>query len=237
MGVRLEDGRTRPGEDAASGERVLVSDLRRQSAAARRALRQLRDHRDLRRRLPLAALARHGRRRPRGAQPRHDPARLFGRADLPPELVLVPAWATIFTSMFMHGGFLHIGGNMLYLWIFGDNIEDSMGHVRYAVFYLLCGTAAALTQAYVDPGLRGADDRRERRDIRRARRLCPASSRRHDAGLHLPRLLLLDRARPGADRARRLVPDAAFQRRGTCGPARRASPSGRISAASSPGSR
>ncbi len=79
------------------------------------------------------------------------PARLLGRADLPPELVLVPAWATILTSMFMHGGFLHIGGNMLYLWIFGDNIEDSMGHVRYAAFYLLCGTAAALTQAYVDP--------------------------------------------------------------------------------------
>ncbi len=79
------------------------------------------------------------------------PARLFGYGDLPPELVLVPAWATILTSMFMHGGFLHIGGNMLYLWIFGDNIEDSMGHVRYAVFYLLCGTAAALTQAFVDP--------------------------------------------------------------------------------------
>jgi rhomboid family protein len=79
------------------------------------------------------------------------PARLFGYGDLAPELVIVPAWATIFTSMFMHGGFLHIGGNMLYLWIFGDNIEDSMGHVRYAVFYLLCGTAAALTQASVAP--------------------------------------------------------------------------------------
>ncbi len=79
------------------------------------------------------------------------PARLFGYGELPPELVVVPAWATIFTSMFMHGGFLHIGGNMLYLWIFGDNIEDSMGHFRYAVFYLLCGTAAALTQGFVAP--------------------------------------------------------------------------------------
>ncbi len=79
------------------------------------------------------------------------PARLFGHAQLPPELEGVPAWATIFTSMFMHGGFLHLGGNMLYLWIFGDNIEDSMGHVRYAVFYLLCGTAAALAQGFVDP--------------------------------------------------------------------------------------
>jgi membrane associated rhomboid family serine protease len=79
------------------------------------------------------------------------PARLFGRGELPPELIVVPAWATIFTSMFMHGGWLHIGGNMLYLWIFGDNIEDSMGHFRYAVFYVLCGVAAALTQGFVDP--------------------------------------------------------------------------------------
>jgi membrane associated rhomboid family serine protease len=79
------------------------------------------------------------------------PARLFGYGELPPELVIVPAWATIFTSMFMHGGWLHIGGNMLYLWIFGDNIEDSMGHFRYLIFYLLCGTAAALTQGFVDP--------------------------------------------------------------------------------------
>ncbi len=79
------------------------------------------------------------------------PARLFGYGELPPELVLVPAWATVVTSMFMHGGFLHLGGNMLYLWIFGDNIEDSMGHARYALFYLLCGTAAALAQGFVDP--------------------------------------------------------------------------------------
>jgi membrane associated rhomboid family serine protease len=52
---------------------------------------------------------------------------------------------TIFTAMFMHGGWLHLGGNMLFLWIFGDNVEDAMGHARYAVFYLLCGTVAALT--------------------------------------------------------------------------------------------
>jgi membrane associated rhomboid family serine protease len=74
------------------------------------------------------------------------PARLLGGQELPPELVIVPAWATVFTSMFMHGGWLHLGGNMLYLWIFGDNIEDSMGHVRYLVFYLACGVAAALAQ-------------------------------------------------------------------------------------------
>ncbi|MDD1701199.1 MAG: rhomboid family intramembrane serine protease [Methanoregula sp.] len=53
---------------------------------------------------------------------------------------------TIFTSMFMHGGWLHIGGNMLYLWIFGDNVEDRFGHFRYLVFYLFCGIAATFAQ-------------------------------------------------------------------------------------------
>jgi membrane associated rhomboid family serine protease len=67
---------------------------------------------------------------------------------------LVPAafsWVAVFTSMFLHGGFLHAGGNMLYLWIFGDNVEDRMGHGRFLVFYLLCGVAAALAQAYINP--------------------------------------------------------------------------------------
>jgi rhomboid family protein len=58
---------------------------------------------------------------------------------------------TIFISMFLHSGFLHIGGNMLYLWIFGDNIEDRLGHMRYAVFYLLCGFIAAFTHAFANP--------------------------------------------------------------------------------------
>ena len=53
---------------------------------------------------------------------------------------------TIITAMFIHGGWLHIGGNMLFLWIFGDNVEDAMGHLRYLVFYLVCGIAAALVQ-------------------------------------------------------------------------------------------
>jgi membrane associated rhomboid family serine protease len=53
-------------------------------------------------------------------------------------------YLTLLTSMFMHGGFAHLFGNMLYLWIFGDNVEDDMGHVRYAVFYLLCGVLASL---------------------------------------------------------------------------------------------
>jgi len=67
---------------------------------------------------------------------------------------LVPAafsWVTVFTSMFLHGGLLHVGGNMLYLWIFGDNVEDRMGHGRFLVFYLLCGVAAALAQTITAP--------------------------------------------------------------------------------------
>ncbi len=63
---------------------------------------------------------------------------------------LVPAafsWVNVLTSMFVHGGILHFGGNMLYLWIFGDNVEDRMGHGRFVVFYLLCGAVAALVQA------------------------------------------------------------------------------------------
>ena len=67
---------------------------------------------------------------------------------------VVPAafsWSSIVTSMFLHAGPLHVGGNMLYLWIFGDNVEDRLGHVRYLVFYLLCGTAAALGQVATNP--------------------------------------------------------------------------------------
>lgn len=79
------------------------------------------------------------------------PARLFGLAELPEGMAVVPAWATLFTSMFMHGGWLHLAGNMLYLWIFGDNVEESMGHGRFLVFYLLCGVAAALTQGFFSP--------------------------------------------------------------------------------------
>src|ERR1700685_2560577 len=78
-------------------------------------------------------------------------AALFGHEPPPSELIGVPAIATIFISMFLHGGFLHIAGNMLYLWIFGDNIEEAMGHVRFVLFYFLCGIAAALTMALIDP--------------------------------------------------------------------------------------
>jgi membrane associated rhomboid family serine protease len=64
------------------------------------------------------------------------------RADIPPGIP-APFWATLFTSMFLHGGWMHLGGNMLYLWIFGDNLERVMGPLRYLVFYLLCGVAAS----------------------------------------------------------------------------------------------
>ncbi len=62
-----------------------------------------------------------------------------------------PPVVTVFTSMFLHGGLFHIGGNMLYLWIFGSNVEDMLGHSRFLVFYLLCGAAAAATQTLVHP--------------------------------------------------------------------------------------
>jgi membrane associated rhomboid family serine protease len=62
-----------------------------------------------------------------------------------------PASLTILTSMFVHGGLFHVGGNMLYLWIFGNNVEDSMGHGRFLVFYLVCGVAAATAQYLQNP--------------------------------------------------------------------------------------
>jgi membrane associated rhomboid family serine protease len=79
------------------------------------------------------------------------PSVLFGYDQLPPEIAVVPPTVTLFTSMFMHGGWMHLIGNMLYLWIFGDNVEDAMGHVKFVIFYLLCGLAAAFTQALPDP--------------------------------------------------------------------------------------
>lgn len=79
------------------------------------------------------------------------PAVLLEGAQLPPEIAIVPPSLTVVTSMFLHGGWMHLIGNMLYLWIFGDNIEDSMGHVRFTVFYLLAGTAAVFAQSLPAP--------------------------------------------------------------------------------------
>ena len=80
------------------------------------------------------------------------PARLFGTATLPASLREVPAWATLFTSMFMHGGWLHLIGNMWFFRIFGDNVEDSMGSGRFLFFYLLVGATAGIVQAVMLPG-------------------------------------------------------------------------------------
>jgi membrane associated rhomboid family serine protease len=80
------------------------------------------------------------------------PAHLFGSSLPDPGLPAIAPWLTIFTSMFLHGGWMHLLGNMLYLWIFGDNIEHSLGHARYLAFYLLCGIAAAFAQSISAPG-------------------------------------------------------------------------------------
>jgi membrane associated rhomboid family serine protease len=63
----------------------------------------------------------------------------------------LPTWLTVFTSMFTHAGLLHLGGNMLFLWIFGNNVEDSMGPVRYVIFYLLAGFSALALQVLISP--------------------------------------------------------------------------------------
>lgn len=79
------------------------------------------------------------------------PARLEHEAAFPRELAVIPGWMTWFTSMFLHGGVMHLAGNMLYLWIFGDNIEARIGHGRYLTFYLVCGVAAAFLQYILAP--------------------------------------------------------------------------------------
>lgn len=71
--------------------------------------------------------------------------------DLPPTIPL-PFWSTLFTSMFLHGGWMHLGGNMLYLWVFGDNLEKMMGAARFAIFYLVCGLAASFAHIVFGPG-------------------------------------------------------------------------------------
>ena len=80
------------------------------------------------------------------------PAVIFGHAALPDEAqVTFPPTLTLITSMFLHGGWMHLLGNMLYLWIFGNNIEDVMGHAKFVVFYILSGILAALSHALTDP--------------------------------------------------------------------------------------
>jgi membrane associated rhomboid family serine protease len=79
------------------------------------------------------------------------PSVFFGTEALPDGLPFVPIWMTLATSLFLHGSVIHLGGNMLFLWVFGDNVEDAMGHLRFLAFFLACGSAAGLVHAFVDP--------------------------------------------------------------------------------------
>jgi membrane associated rhomboid family serine protease len=79
------------------------------------------------------------------------PAVLLTDARLPHDLEWIPRYCSPFTSLFLHGGWMHLAGNMLYLGIFGDNVEDAMGYGRYLLFYFLCGFAGIFAQALSDP--------------------------------------------------------------------------------------
>ena len=72
-------------------------------------------------------------------------------AELPPELMIVPEEATLLTYSFLHAGWMHLGINMLFLWVFGDNVEDALGHVRFAIFYALCAAAGAFAHGLLLP--------------------------------------------------------------------------------------
>ncbi len=71
---------------------------------------------------------------------------------VPAQIQAGQGFETLITSMFLHGGWLHLGSNMLFLWIFGDNVEDSFGHSIYLIFYIICGIGASLAQVFLNPG-------------------------------------------------------------------------------------
>jgi len=79
------------------------------------------------------------------------PAEFHLGAGLRSELAVIPEPLTLVTYMFLHGGWMHLIGNMLFLWVFGDNVEDAMGHWRFLVFYLLCGAAGGFAHAFASP--------------------------------------------------------------------------------------
>ena len=78
------------------------------------------------------------------------PSVLMGHDQLPQDLYAIPGYLTIFSSMFLHGGFMHLAGNMLYMWIFADNIEDNLGSINFLIFYLISGVGAAMAQVLMD---------------------------------------------------------------------------------------
>jgi len=79
------------------------------------------------------------------------PAEIVSGRDIPPTAPLGNVYLTLITSMFLHGGVLHIASNMIYLWVFGDNVEDAFGHLGYLLFYFVCGIIAGLAQIAIDP--------------------------------------------------------------------------------------
>ena len=80
------------------------------------------------------------------------PSVVLGVKKLPGQFAVIPPVASVFTSMFLHGGWMHLLGNMWFLWIFGNNIEEAMGHVRYLAFYLICGLLASAAHVLTNPG-------------------------------------------------------------------------------------
>jgi len=78
------------------------------------------------------------------------PVVLFDIRDLAPQLQVLPEWTAVITYAFLHGGYMHLIGNMLFLWVFGDNVEDAMGHFRYLLFYLICAAAGGFAYAAMD---------------------------------------------------------------------------------------
>jgi membrane associated rhomboid family serine protease len=79
------------------------------------------------------------------------PAVILGQQALPAGMAIIPPGMSLLTSIFLHGSWMHLVGNMWFLWIFGNNIEEAMGHVRFLAFYILCGLAASLSQIFVSP--------------------------------------------------------------------------------------
>lgn len=79
------------------------------------------------------------------------PAVVRDVTELPPDLIVIPENASYLTYAFLHGGFMHLAGNMLFLWVFGDNVEDAMGHFRFLVFYMICAAAGAYAHELVIP--------------------------------------------------------------------------------------
>lgn len=79
------------------------------------------------------------------------PTSLFGSANLPPQLAMMPPELTLISHMFLHGDWLHLTVNMVFLWVFGDNVEDAMGHMKFLVFFVLCGMVGGYAHALAEP--------------------------------------------------------------------------------------